>query len=201
MDIDYHLNYFPPMKSINELEPRMVHRKRRITLEDAKGVAKLVATRRLTETEACMILDINPRQWASWKTVHKNLPAFSDIVTRMRAKKIDNLISDIEQIADGDESIRLKPDWRAKQFILQVTDKRFVMNSESSATENAAPPMLTDALRRAFAGPVIDIDTTNVSNDSNKDTMPIKALSAPARAIPPRKPKADSHPQPLDDCK
>ncbi len=132
------------------------------------------------------MLGIKPAVWFNWKGLRKNLPLFNETISRIKAIKIDNLLTDIEDIGDG---IGMKqPDWRAKQFVLQVTaPERFVLNNSTPATpEPANLNVITDALRRAFLGPITDINAEVVSE---KNQTQIKALPAPARAIPPRKPK------------
>lgn len=165
--------------------------RRKITLCDAEAVAKRIVRTRCTEKEAIIVLGFNYESWRTWKDRHKNSPLFDSIVTRIRETRVEHLIQDIEDIGDG---IGMKqPDWRAKQFVLQVTaPHRFVLNNPQPATIDAANAAITDAMRRAFAGPVIDVNAEMVSEQSNNNQTPIKALSAPLRPIPPRKVKLNT---------
>jgi len=105
---------------------------RKLSLQDVKAVANLVATRCLTETESCHIIGIEPVRWFNWKQKAGRLAKFDSTLARMRAAKIEQCIARIDDCGDG---IGLKqPDWRAKAWLLQVTDrKRF--GNESAPVE------------------------------------------------------------------
>lgn len=176
---------------------RKIHQFKRIDPSHAESVANLVATRRFTETEACGLLDIKATAWFNWKSRHIKL--FNDTLVKCRAAKMNKVLNDIEIIADGDDSRKLKPDWRAKQFILQVTDSRFILGTSATPTiEASASPAITDAMRRAFASPVIDIESSNAVIVPESNQTLLMDTQRPLRAIPPRKHKADGHPQPDD---
>jgi len=189
------------MISVSELEPEIVEtssfRKGKITIHDVKAICEQVSETRCTEKDACIMLNINPLQWYHWKEKNKNRSKFDTLFTRIKQSAISGLISDIKDISNGDSSIKLKPDWRAKQFLLQVrAPERFVLNTSAPATEPQTMPQLAESLRRAFAGPVIDIDTTNVTSEQDKhQTLQIENQTA-KRTIPPRKHKPlTEHPQ------
>ena len=140
-------------KSSGKIEPyQRKKRRKNITEHDVKELARLVAECKLTETEASNLLDINERVWFSWKAKEKNKLQYDDILTRIRAAKITNCIESINKIGDG---IGMKqPDWRAKQFILQITaPERFSLNKESSNSN--APTVniqiMSDALKRIYS--------------------------------------------------
>lgn len=188
------------MKNISECEPGSSFVKprprrtscRKITLTDAEAIARRIVKTRCNEKDACIVLGFNYESWRTWKDRHKNAPLFDAIVTRIRESRIDNLITDIETIANGDEAIRLKPDWRAKQFVLQVTaPQRFVLNNPAApAAVTADTGHMLESLKRAFLGPITDIDSKVVSDTENVIKTPLKAIAAPAIAIrtpPPRR--------------
>jgi hypothetical protein len=156
-----------PIQKISGKKMPIIRQKRRknITEHDVKELARLVAECKLTETEASNLLDINERVWFSWKSKEKNKLQYEDILTRIRAAKITNCIKSINDIGDG---IGMKqPDWRAKQFILQITaPDRFNLNKESSTGQ--APTVniqiMSEALKRIYS----TLDNSIESNSNNQ---------------------------------
>lgn len=169
-------------------------RRGRITIHDVEAICQQISETRCTEKDACISLNINPLQFHSWKWRPHNQARFDTLFTRIKQCAIRGLIADIKDISDGDASIKLKPDWRAKEFLLKVrAPERFNFNTPAtaSASEQANLPAITESLRRAFAGPIIDVDSKEVSDTGNLLLNDSRPIVAPARAIPARKPNAD----------
>ena len=107
-------------------------RARRLTIHDAEAIARLVATRKLTESEACLTIGIKPHQWIVWRSRKKNTPLFDTIITRTRADSINGLIDRIERAGDDYEItlpngkvINKRGDWRALAWITEKIEPRF----------------------------------------------------------------------------
>lgn len=124
----------------------------KIRLSDLKLIADLVATRRLTEKEACAMLNLRYNRWLSWKSLHKNNAVFEKAIERIKARKITGYLNDIDRIADGSPELKMKPDWRAKAFMLGVTDNRFQPKASEQTVNNNSVTMnlVSDALKRVF---------------------------------------------------
>jgi len=114
--------------------PRAVYapKKQRIklTLNDANDIAELMVKFRMTETEACNHLDINPVRWFEFKVRKKVLPEFSKAQERIRAARLVGVISAIDEAGNereynyidkrGEVKTITKPgDWRAKAWIAE----------------------------------------------------------------------------------
>jgi hypothetical protein len=151
-----------------ETLPAKKSKRPKIVLSDLKEIAKLVATRRLTETEACYVRGINPDQFFKFKTRAGRSEIFAKYVERLKSVKINSLLDQIEDISDGNEAIKQKPDWRAKQWLLTVTADRFGKLGEASVTTNNVQiNLVTDALKRVFLD----------------DTKPEQVTKIPARKL------------------
>lgn len=163
--------------------------RRKIRLCDVEAIAERCSKTACTEKSACIVLGINPTQWYIWKQRHKNSSQFDSIFTRVREEAIDKLLTDVEDISDGNEALKIKPDWRGKEFLLKVRarDRFNFSNVQVPVNEVSSLPLLTDALRRAFAGPIIDINYETVSAQPDKLLNDSRPICAPLRPIPPRK--------------
>ena len=120
-------------------------RRRKLTIQDVEAIARLVATRKMSESEAAIMLDIKPHQWVCWKSRHKHAATFETIITRTRANMIDGLVSKIEQAGDDQEIIlpngkviNKRGDWRAPAWLLEKTAPQFRPDNGTPA-----PPQVT----------------------------------------------------------
>lgn len=147
------------MELINS-EPKLIKfpsikskgRSRRLNDGDAHEIARLVATRKCTEQDACIALSINPLSWKAYKGKHKREPAFSDLVTRMREHKIDGMVSLIEASAVG-EGLKQR-DWRAGAWIAErLAPERFaqVKSDTPAVTNNLNVTVMSDTLKRIYS--------------------------------------------------
>ena len=102
-------------------------KRRKLTLQDAEAIAKLVCESKVTEKEACEILDIVPQQWWIFKQRKNVTPQFERYISRIRGSAIEDAMSRIKACGDG---IGMKqPDWRAHAFRLSViAPERFATN-------------------------------------------------------------------------
>ena len=151
--------------------PVKIKKQPKIVLSDLKEIARLVATRKLTETEACHVLDIKPENYFVFKSRNGRSEIFAKYLEKIKSNKINSLLNQIEDISDGDESIKQKPDWRAKQWLLTITSDRFAKVSEpTQTTNNLTVNLMSDALKRVFV-----------------EVEPVKQLTEVKSKIPPRK--------------
>ncbi len=131
---------------------------RRITLNDAEAIAKLVA-KRITEQGACLMLGIKPQTWFQWKTRHKNSSIFEQLVIRIRETKLNACIEAIDECGDSHEittnkgTTFTKPgDWRAKAWLAErvLAPDRF-QDGQAQAQAALVSPALTMALSKVYA--------------------------------------------------
>ena len=131
----------------------------------ATEVCRLLA-RGLTETEAVALLTedrpMKPARWFNWK--HRNKAKFDDIFTRIRGKRIENLLGSLETAANGDVSKGVRMDWRAAHALLGIADQRFKeQKAETQAPQQiqiTVAPALADSIFSSLLSqgkPVIDV--------------------------------------------
>jgi hypothetical protein len=134
---------------------------RRIDAKTISEIARLTA-KQLTESEACRLLGINPRQWFSWKSRHNRAEKFADLLEEFRAGRIDGLIARIEASADG---VGMKqPDWRAAAHLLSLVDaKRFSDSGMRASIEIGVgvnvQPIISDAKLKEICDRVYGAET------------------------------------------
>jgi len=110
----------------------------RITIGDVNAIARLIVTRRLSESEACVHLGINPPSWFNWKSKGRNMVKNAECLTRVRAAHIDALISSIDEM--GSPAAGSKRDWRAKAWQAErLFNDRFGAQQQPTAD---TPPAL-----------------------------------------------------------
>ena len=146
-------------------------KQRKLCLQDINAVARLVATRCLTETEACHILEIDPVRWFRFKETGKSKPKYEAALARMRAAKIESCIARIDDCGDG---IGLKqPDWRAKAWLLQVTDRKRFGNDPAPVERETVVNVLVmaEAAKRIYD--VVDVESKLIS-DKPKIKLPTR---------------------------
>jgi hypothetical protein len=108
---------------------------------------------------------LNPEQFYGFTCRAGRKEIFSKYVEKLKSVKINALLEQIEDISDGNEAIKQKPDWRAKQWLLSVTDNRFDKTAEqNSVTNNVSLNLMTDALKRVFieSEPVKQIEASKI---------------------------------------
>lgn len=130
----------------------VVPKRRKLTMQDVKAVAELVA-KRLTETEACLQLEINPQQWFQFKNRSKRSEKFESTVSRVKGAKIQACMETLEEAGKAVNAKTGIPEWRAADRFLERIDDRFVMRSDVNVnvlTVNGAPNEIVDAAREAF---------------------------------------------------
>lgn len=133
-------------------------RARRLVLSDIKAIAKLVATRKMTEKDACITLGIKQSQWAVWKTRNNRSEMFENIIARVRGNQTDHLVSIIERAGDDQEItlpngkvINKRGDWRAPAWLLEKTAPQFAPTQQSApATVSIQIGLVHDQLKRVI---------------------------------------------------
>lgn len=145
-----------PSTAFNPFKPG---RARKLINEDIEAIARLCATRKLTETEACLVLDINPQQWTVFKSRNRRNEVFNTLITRLKGQKIETLINRIESASDDMEiptakgTMLKRGDWRAAAWITErIAPERFAL--QQSAEQAPAPiinvAVMSDTLKRIY---------------------------------------------------
>ena len=123
-----------------ESEPK----KRRLTLTDVEQIAKLVARRKLNESEACRALGINPHQWVVYKSRKKVSAIFETLITRIKGLTINHAMERIE--------IAGNKDWRADYARLGLIDpQRFGQRTEHTGEVKHTHQLSDDSKRKIEA--------------------------------------------------
>ena len=149
-------------------------KRRKLTHLDLEAVAEKVIKSKLTETEACRLLDINLSQWWVFKSRKKNTPQFESICARIRGSTIENAMQTIEDCGNG---IGMKqPDWRAHAFRLQViAPERFSTQQNQGQSQQQ---------------PVISVTVITALGDAyDKAIAQLKAQAEPRQIGPVTEPK------------
>ena len=137
-------------------------RRRKLTIQDAEAIVKLIVKQKCTESDAAITLGIEPNHWFSWKNKANRAGKFSSLLTRTREVKLSGFIDRIESAGD-DYEIRLpngkvinkKGDWRALAWLADK-EKRFQPESSAlPATVSIQIGLVHDQLKRVigFANP------------------------------------------------
>ena len=160
-------------------------KRRKLNSTDLKAVAELVINSKLTETEACRVLNINVQQWWVFKSRKKNTPEFESICSRIRGFTIQNAMQTIEDCGNG---IGMKqPDWRAHAFRLQViAPERFSPQQQApqqpaSSVSDQAIQLLCDMARKVYGelgdstkpkqiGPIVEVESASTTDVKQVDT-------------------------------
>jgi hypothetical protein len=142
----YHFDHMENAVTTLDNTPKPpIKRSRRITKADAEAIADLVSDQ-ITESEACHLLKIVPKQWFNWKGLRKNDSEFSALITRIRAAKIKGLISEVRKAATGSNGVR--HDWRAAQALLAVTaPDRYSQRSGEHQSTVTAPAISPERIK------------------------------------------------------
>lgn len=103
----------------------------RITATTIEAIAALVS-RGMTITEGCHQMNVRPKTFFNFTSLHRNDVRFKEIIEKFTAMRVDDLLREIERSAHG-EGMKMR-DWRAAKFLLEVLDrKRF--NTDRPAIE------------------------------------------------------------------
>lgn len=164
---------------VQDLTPVTI--KRKLTQSDIEQMAELMA-KRITETGACLMLNIKPQTWFNWKGKQKNAGKFTDILSRVRETKLKACLDTIDEAGEAYEvptknGSFMKPgDWRAKAWM---------------AERVLAPDRLGDAQGQVqaigLAQTSIDLISKVYANleKARIDSNAIEAGTVEVRALPP----------------
>lgn len=164
----------PVINSETVKYPSLIKKKsRKLSVNDLNDIARLVSTRKMTETDACIMLGISVKQWFNYKSLHKRDKEFADTVIRMREDKICGMVDLIEDSAKG---IGIKQrDWRAGAWIAErLAPERFaqVKGDAPVTTNNLNVMVMGDTLKRIY---------------SVETEKPVQLLEAPASPYVPKR--------------
>ena len=118
-------------------KPAIKRRSRAIQDEDVQFIADQVA-RGLTETHAVDLLGkFNYRKWVHYKEKPARSRKVADLIKRMMAGRMSNLVGEIETAASGGTDKCGRPvrhDWRAAQMLAGLHDDRFRSQRDTTST-------------------------------------------------------------------
>ena len=123
---------------------------RLITPEDVEGICRLVA-RGMSQTHAAARIGLNPPSFANW--VSENRLKYDELLTRLKASRVDGLLSNVEKAANGEDGVRL--DWRASQWLLQVVAPEF----REDKGQAPPPPVVNVAILDSLSRMVYAVDS------------------------------------------
>ena len=123
-----------PTQSTENVTPAPHTRiKRRITMDDARHIAEIVAKGH-NETKAVLLLGkFKPVAWFNWKSKGKRTAQINELFARTEVLRTDRLVGEIEKAATGSSGIR--HDWRAAQFLAGVVDPKFSTAPQASQVQ------------------------------------------------------------------
>lgn len=172
---------------------------RRLVLSDINAIARLVATRKMTENDACITLGIKPSQWQVWKSRAKCSELFENIIARVRGNQVDTLISRIEaagedyeiQLPNGNV-INKRGDWRAPAWLLEKTAPQFAPQQISQVPQVTVQiGIIHEQLKRVigFSNTALEtslLESNGVTADTSSgcpinDSGEIKRIKMPVR--------------------
>lgn len=163
-----------------------IPQRRKLTLTDVRDIATKVTKSRLSESEACYSLNINPKQWFNFKQKHKAHEQFNAMIETIRASQLENCIQVIDSHGDGityttlnkqGEVVELtKPgDWRAKAWIAE----RVLAPERLGQQQQASGPVQVNVYAQ------LGIDVERLLADAYKakskaiDVVEVKQLESP----------------------
>lgn len=133
----------PIMKQENKIAKG---RNRAFTVQDAESIAELT-TKGLNESESCARLGLSRDAWFTWKT--RNPDKAGEIITRIRANRLANLLGEIETAAKGDAERGIRHDWRAADRLLAISaPERFGKAIETTPHAPVVNIAVLDSLSR-----------------------------------------------------
>jgi hypothetical protein len=143
-------------------------RSHRISISDAQRIAECVA-RRMSESEGCRLIGLNPHSWRQWKRRNKHTEDFEAVVESIRAQKIDTCFQQIEAAA--------KTDWRAADRTLAHLDWQRYNDRRSNMEINTTVQIFSEDARKAALAAVFAHEPKQIS------TRPILKISAPEKLL------------------
>lgn len=127
------------LESIELPEYELKPKRRRLTLFDAQAIARIVARRKCSESEACRLLNIYPKQWGVFKCRKKVSAVFEAIIEGTKGLTINHAMERIETAG-----IR---DWRADHARLALIDPKRFGNQANEDTSKQASIITDNALK------------------------------------------------------
>jgi len=127
-----------------QTSPIAPSKRRKITLRDVEEISKLMA-KRITESGACLLLDIRPDTWFNWKSKQANESKFKEIFTRIREAKLNACLEAIDEAGEKRTYVNKKGevceasgDWRAKAWMAEraYAPDRFSDRQQAPVTNN-----------------------------------------------------------------
>jgi hypothetical protein len=149
-----------PVKIVDLIKPP----RRKLCDADILGIAKLVASKRMTDLEACFTLGINYGTFSQWKCRNSNGVKYSQLVSHARAIRIDALFDKVEEIST------VRQDWRGFNELLKHTDRDRYGDrpaGEASVNNTTLNINLFAALKDKVYGQVVDVESSPVKAIEN----------------------------------
>jgi len=118
----------------------------------------------MSQTHAAAKIGLNPPSFANW--VSENRLKYDDLLTRLKASRVDGLLSNVERAANGEDGVRL--DWRASEFLLKLADPMFREDKGQAAPAPVVNVAVLDSLSRL----VYSVDSPPLSPPALPDAKP-----------------------------
>jgi hypothetical protein len=135
-----------------------LNRRRKLTIQDAEAIAKLIVKQKCTETDAAIALQIPVHQWFSWKNKGKRSGNFATLLTRIRETKLSGLIDRIEAAGNdrdmmlpNGKSIIKAGDWRALAWLADKEARFAPQQVGAPANVTIQIGVVHDQLKRIFS--------------------------------------------------
>lgn len=149
----------PEQAAIAQKRPQ---KRRKVTIADMEEVCRLIATRRLNETEAALKIGISQAQWFRFKARTKVRPQFDTILSRIRAESINACLTTIDEagnphtaVSRTGQTYQNPGDWRAKAWIAErvLAPERFGQQQAQVSVNSSVTIQLggNDAVRQLVA--------------------------------------------------
>ncbi len=153
----------------------------KLTLTDAAAIADKVAKKRLTESEACYLLGIEPKHWFVWKSRHKHSATFEAICARVRAASIENAVDRIEKAGEdmiiereGEKPFVRRGDWRADHARLSlIAPERFADKPQNVTTNQVL--VLPEAESQRLLATIYGASKAIADKPIDVEVLPIKS--------------------------
>ncbi len=135
----------------------------KVTEDDVRQIAVLVA-KRMTETEACAVIGLKPKQWFDWKSIKSRQSQFAELITQVRGQYLNARLGEIEQSAKG-EGMKQR-DWRAAAWLAQVSGGDRYSTTGTGKAENLTVNVIGDDRLDKVLGRLYEVTSTPIEQDT-----------------------------------
>ncbi len=152
------------LKALSQSQPVPKPAKRaKILPEDIEQIAVMVA-KRMTETEACAVVGLDPMSWFKAKHRHLKDGKFEKLVVQVRGQYVNARLTEIEQSARG-EGMKQR-DWRAAAWLAQVSGGDRYSTTGTGKAENLTVNVIGDDRLDKVLGRLYEVTATPIEQDT-----------------------------------